>query len=153
MFANKKTKQIPFLYRSETHMSIFNYIYRRPFSFSDPTQKIQAQQQQKTYQHYCHLNDLMIKSTWLPVRKKKKGGGGAVTGWTIPKPVSWLLLTQCYVSCQWGSWSFYCCVHRCIDPSTTWHAESRVKSQRSSELQAANTCCPMPYAGEERGRV
>lgn len=62
-------------------MSIFNYIYRRPFSFSDPTQKIQSQQQQKTYQRYCHLNDLMIKSTWLPVRKKKGGGeGGAVTG-------------------------------------------------------------------------
>lgn len=75
MFANKKPKQIPFLYRSETNMSIFNYIYRRPFSFSDPTQKIQSQQQQKTYQHYCHLNDLMIKSTWLPVRKKKGGGG------------------------------------------------------------------------------
>lgn len=56
-------------------MSIFNYIYRRPFSFSDPTQKIQSQQQQKTYQRYCHLNDLMIKSTWLPVRKKKGGGG------------------------------------------------------------------------------
>lgn len=38
---------------------IFDCIYRRPFSFSDPTQKIQSHQQ-RTYQCYCHLNTLML---------------------------------------------------------------------------------------------
>lgn len=51
------------------HMLIFDYIYRRPFSFSDPTQKIQSHQQH-TYQCYCHLNTLMLNL--LPAREKPK---------------------------------------------------------------------------------
>lgn len=145
---------MPFLYRSETHILIFNCIYSRPFSFSDPTQKIQSQQQQQTYQRLTAISMIWWLNLLDSLLGKKNGGQrGTVTGWTIPKPVSWPLLTQRYVSCQWGSWSFYCCVRQRTDPSTTWYAESRVKSQHSSELQAANTCCPVPYAGEERGRV
>lgn len=41
------------------HMLIFDYIYRRPFSLSDPPQKIQSHQQ-RTYQCYCHLSTLML---------------------------------------------------------------------------------------------
>lgn len=51
------------------HMLIFDYIYRRPFTFSDPTQRIQSHQQ-CTYQHYCHLNTLMLNL--LPAREKSK---------------------------------------------------------------------------------
>lgn len=50
-------------------MLIFDYIHRRPFSFSDPTQKIQSHQQ-RTYQRDCHLNTLMLNL--LPAGEKPK---------------------------------------------------------------------------------
>lgn len=80
------------------HMLIFDYIYRRPFSFSDPIQKIQIQQQ-RTYQCYCHLNTLMLNL--LPAREKskwwtKEGSDRLDNTKTCPLAV----LTQCFVSCQ-----------------------------------------------------
>lgn len=51
------------------HILIFDYIYRRPFTFSDPTQKIQSHQQ-CTYQRYCHINTPMLNL--LPAREKPK---------------------------------------------------------------------------------
>lgn len=79
-------------------MLIFDYIYRRPFSFSDPIQKIQIQQQ-RTYQCYCHLNTLMLNL--LPAREKskwwtKEGSDRLDNTKTCPLAV----LTQCFVSCQ-----------------------------------------------------
>lgn len=71
------------------HMLIFDYIYRRPFSFSDPTQNIQSHQ--RVYQCYCHLNTLMVNLLDFLLGKNRNGGKRrAVTGWTMPKPVSWL---------------------------------------------------------------
>lgn len=96
-----------------------------------------------------------VKSTWLPAREKPKWwtkeGGDRLDN---TKTCLLAVLTQCFVSCQWGSWSFYCCVHRHTDPSATWYVESRVRSAitwttGSKDLLSHAFC----WRGERKGAV